>query len=82
DMQYPDGTVTWTAPDGRTYTTRPGSTLFFPTANLITADLPPPTSDPPAATTRSMMMPRRRRTRAADDAARIKTERAQNFHAT
>ncbi|MGB7358813.1 MAG: DUF222 domain-containing protein, partial [Mycobacterium sp.] len=42
DMQYPDGTVTWTAPDGRTYTTRPGSTLFFPTANLITADLPPP----------------------------------------
>ncbi|GAB3217279.1 HNH endonuclease signature motif containing protein [Mycolicibacterium hippocampi] len=78
DTQRPDGTVIWTAPDGRTYTTRPGSTLFFPACTLITADLPPPTSDPPAAATRSMMMPRRRRIRAADNATRIKTERAQN----
>ena len=78
DSQYPDATVIWTAPDGRTYTTRPGSTLFFPACNLITADLPPPTSNPPDAATRSTMMPRRRRTRAADTAARIKTERAHN----
>ncbi|MDZ4264923.1 MAG: DUF222 domain-containing protein [Mycobacterium sp.] len=78
DSQSPDGTVIWTAPDGRTYTTRPGSRLFFPSCNTTTADLPPPTSDPPVAPARSAMMPRRRRTRAADIASRIKAERALN----
>src|SRR6202022_1298987 len=30
DKQLPDGTVVWTAPTGRTYTTKPGGSLFFP----------------------------------------------------
>jgi hypothetical protein len=78
DAQSPDATVTWTAPDGRTYTTRPGSRLLFPTFNPSTADLPPPTADPPLDPDRSAMMPRRRRTRVAEEAARIKAERALN----
>ncbi len=78
DAQSQDGTVFWTAPDGRTYTTRPGSRLYFPSWNPSTADLPPPTSDPPPDPARTAMMPRRRRTRAAEEAARIKAERALN----
>lgn len=78
DSQLPDGTVTWTAPDGRTYVTRPGSRLFFPDCKVSTADLPPPTSDPPVVSGRTAMMPRRGRTRAADLTARIKAERALN----
>ena len=30
DQQHPDGTITLTAPSGRTYTTEPGGKLFFP----------------------------------------------------
>jgi hypothetical protein len=78
DAQSPDGTVIWTAPDGRTYTTKPGSRLLFPSFDPSTADLPPPTSDPPADPARTAMMPRRRRTRAAEEASRIKAERALN----
>ena len=26
----PDGTVIWTAPSGKVYTTKPGGSLFFP----------------------------------------------------
>ncbi|GJF08077.1 hypothetical protein NGTWS0302_31400 [Mycolicibacterium cyprinidarum] len=78
DSQLPDATVIWTAPDGRTYATRPGSRLFFPWWNTGTADLPPPTSDPPTVRDRSAMMPRRRRTRAVETAAHIKAERALN----
>ena len=26
----PDGTITWTSPNGQTYVTRPGSRLLFP----------------------------------------------------
>ena len=32
DQQLPDGTVIWTAPDGRTHTTTPGSRLLFPSS--------------------------------------------------
>lgn len=78
DVQLPDGTVVWTAPNGRTYTTRPGSRIFFPAWHTTTAELP---ETPTPATTverRGVMMPRRRRTRAADLARRIKRERALN----
>ncbi|NVN50547.1 HNH endonuclease signature motif containing protein [Mycolicibacterium hippocampi] len=78
DAQLPDATVIWTAPDGRTYTTKPGSRLFFPSYTLATAELPPPACGPPINPARTAMMPRRRRTRAADNAARIKAERALN----
>ncbi len=77
DVQRPDGTVIWTAPNGRTYTTHPGSRIFFPTWHTTTADLP---QTPIPATTfgRGVMMPRRQRPRAADLARRIKYERSLN----
>ena len=40
DIQLPDGTVIWTSPSGRTYTTHPGSKLFFQTWDTTTANLP------------------------------------------
>ncbi len=78
DIQLPDGTLIWTSPSGRTYTTHPGSRIFFPSWDVTTADLPPPTTNPPTARDRGLMMPRRKRTRTADQTARIKAERALN----
>ena len=75
DVQYPDGTIVWTAPTGRTYTTRPGSRLLFPRWNTTTATLPKLSSPDHD---RGLMMPTRRRTRAADRARRISRERALN----
>jgi hypothetical protein len=78
DQQHPDGTITWTAPSGQTYTTRPGSRLLFPTLCLPTGQLPaaPTTELPPGQ--RGIMMPTRRRTRQQDRAYRISAERALN----
>jgi hypothetical protein len=79
DEQLPDGTVIWTAPSGKTYTTHPGSRLFFSTWNVTTAALPPPqTKPPPEAACRGLMMPRRKHSRAANLAAAIQAERELN----
>jgi hypothetical protein len=81
DVQLPDGTVHWTAPNGRTYTTRPGSRIFFPAWNVTTAELPAPltpANDCDDCGDPGVMMPKRRRTRAAEIAQRIKCERALN----
>ncbi len=77
DRQFPDGTVEWTSPTGKTYVTHPGSRILFPQWNITTATLPPqpPTDTSPA---RTLMMPTRRRTRAQQRAYRIKCERALN----
>jgi hypothetical protein len=40
DTQSPDGTVTWTAPNGRKYTTKPGGALFFPQLSTPTPRRP------------------------------------------
>lgn len=77
DVQHPDGTVVWTSPRGRTYTTAPGSRLLFPTlcrptAPIVVNPAHDPANDHPG---RGLAMPRRARTRAADRAARILTER-------
>ncbi|MCV7170662.1 DUF222 domain-containing protein [Mycobacterium manitobense] len=77
DRQLPDGSITWTTPAGRTYTTHPGSRLFFPDWHTTTTELPPPTATSPPAR-RGAMMPRRRHTRAQARAQRIKAERALN----
>lgn len=79
DVQLPDGTVIWTSPTGRTYTTKPGGQLFFPTWVTTTADLPPPPTPAPFSAERGLKMPQRRRTRAADRLARINAERARNM---
>lgn len=78
DVQLPDGTVIWTSPSGRKYTTKPGSRLFFEAWDTTTADLPPPPIPAPTGVDHGLMMPRRRRTRAAESAARIRSERARN----
>ncbi|GAB3021323.1 HNH endonuclease signature motif containing protein [Mycobacterium bourgelatii] len=78
DAQRPDGTVIWTAPNGRTYTTHPGSRIFFPRWNTTTTELPEivvPTDD---FDDRGVMMPKRRHTRAAERAQRINYERSLN----
>lgn len=78
DRQLPDGTVIWTSPSGRTYTTKPHGALFFPQLAEPTGELVLPDSRPPLAPGRGLMMPTRRRTRAQERAARIKWERGLN----
>ncbi|MGE2834468.1 DUF222 domain-containing protein [Mycobacterium sp. SMC-4] len=77
DVQLPSGEVIWTTPEGRTYSTMPASRLYFPAWDTTTAQLPP-MAQPPPGLLRTGKMPRRRRTRAAENAARIKTEREHN----
>jgi hypothetical protein len=77
DRQEPDGSIVWTTPSGLTYTTRPGSQLFFPQWNTTTAVLPP-AAVASFSTDRGVMMPRRKRTRAAQWARQIRAERARN----
>ena len=76
DQQLEDGTVIWTAPDGRTHTTTPGSRLLFPSLSAPTA--PVVVTGTPVAHTGGLRMPRRWRTRAQDRAARIDDERELN----
>ncbi|MGH3583552.1 MAG: DUF222 domain-containing protein, partial [Mycobacterium sp.] len=78
DRQLPDGTVIWTAPDGRTHVTTPGSRLLFPELCQPTAEVSP--IDVPArpAHTAGLKMPRRRTTRTQDRARRIHDERTLN----
>jgi hypothetical protein len=78
DRQLPDGTVIWTSPTGKTYTTHPGSRLFFPAWNSTTAKLIPPADGQDRPPARGIMMPTRKRSRAADRASRIRCERARN----
>jgi hypothetical protein len=73
----PDGTVIWTAPDGQTHTTQPGSYRLFPKLCEPTAPVTvPATSTAPPAS--GLTMPRRQRTRAQDRGRRISEERRFN----
>ena len=74
DRQSPEGTIVWTAPDGRTHTTTPGSRLLFPELCDPTAPVAATTAPPPAHTA-GLTMPRRRRTRTQDRAHHIDDER-------
>jgi hypothetical protein len=76
DRQLADGTVIVTTPTGHTYSTRPGSSLFFPTW-AITTPAPPGIPAAPGAH-RTLMMPTRKRSRTQARADRIKAERALN----
>jgi hypothetical protein len=78
DKQLPDGTVVWTAPTGRTYTTKPGGALFFPVLATPTGEaaIRKLTTEP--AQGRGLMMPRRKRTRAQELQDRITAERRIN----
>ncbi|BBY94174.1 hypothetical protein MGALJ_38430 [Mycobacterium gallinarum] len=74
----PDGGAVWTSPTGHTYTTHPGSQVYFPDWDTTTGDLPPPLKPQTFSTDRGLMMPQRKRTRTQDREARIKAEREQN----
>ncbi|BBY57335.1 HNH endonuclease signature motif containing protein [Mycolicibacterium sarraceniae] len=79
DRQLPDGTVIWTSPSGRIYTTKPGGSLFFPQLFDPTGELNLP--DPPVQEHepgRGLMMPARRRTRSQEREYRIRWERGRN----
>jgi hypothetical protein len=79
EQQHPDGTIVFTSPSGRTYTTTPGGALFFPDLATPTETLTvSPREKPPDNPGRTLMMPTRKRTRAEERAARITTERGLN----
>ena len=73
----PDGTIIWTSPRGRTYTTTPGGARFFPQLAVPTGELILPATGPPHPN-RGLAMPKRKRTRAEDRAYRIEWERGLN----
>ena len=77
EIQLPDGTITWTSPRGRTYTSQPLGPRFFPQLGLPTETLSLP-NGPPSTPNRDLAMPKRKRTRAQDRAYRVQRERAQN----
>jgi hypothetical protein len=76
DTQLDDGTVIWTAPDGRQYITTPGSRLLFPGLSEPTKAVQ--ASGVPVSHTAGLTMPRRKTTRAQDRANRIQCERDSN----
>ena len=76
DRQMADGTVVVTTPTGHTYTTRPGSSLVFPSWAASTPA--PPFTPAEPAELRALNMPLRKRTRSQSRADRIKAERALN----
>ena len=79
EQQFPNGTIVFTSPSGRTYTTTPGGALFFPHLATPTETLTvSPREKPPDNPGRTLMMPTRKRTRAEERAARITTERGLN----
>lgn len=75
--QFPDGTIVWTSPSGRRYTTTPGGALVFPQFAEPTGEVAV-AEHPSGGTARTVMMPVRRRTRAQERDARIRWERGLN----
>ena len=78
ERQLPDGTMIFTSPSGRTYTTKPKGALFFPQLAVPTGELVLPRATSPPSRLRGLCMPTRERTRAQDRASRIRWERGIN----
>jgi hypothetical protein len=78
DAQHPDGTIEFTSPSGRRYTTTPLGASFFPRLGTPTGDHQPRGAPPPDSPAKTWAMPLRRRSRASEKAARIAYERAIN----
>jgi hypothetical protein len=78
EKQSSDGTITWTSPSGRRYTTTPGGALFFPQLAASTGDITLEDRHAAPGAGRTLMMPTRKRSRAAERAARIQLERGHN----
>lgn len=78
EQQFSDGTIVFTSPTGRTYTTKPGGTLFFPQFAEPTGEASREARQAISGRNRTLMMPGRRRTRSEERAARIRWERGLN----
>jgi hypothetical protein len=78
DRQLPDGTVEWTAPTGRTYTTKPAGALFFPILASSTGEIAIAKRNGEPCQGRGLMMPRRKQTRSQERRYRISGERRIN----
>jgi len=78
EKQYADGTIVWTSPSGRSYTTKPGGALFFPQLGEPTGSIDVDVHQAVSDTGRTLMMPTRRRSRTEERAARIRWERGLN----
>ena len=78
DTQLPDGTVVWTALTGRTYSTKPGGSLFFPILATPTGEVAIRKITTEPGQYRGVMMPRRTRTRYQEQHHRITAERTIN----
>jgi hypothetical protein len=78
DRQLPDGTMVWTAPTGRTYTTKPGGSLFFPIFATPTGEVAIRKLTTEPGERRGLMMPRRERTRQQEHNDRVAAERRIN----
>lgn len=75
-VQFPDGTIVWTDPDGSTITTYPGSRSLFPELCTPTADVAVTRS--PRKHTEGLTMAKRSITRAQGRKQRIDDERRRN----
>ncbi len=78
DRQLPDGTILWTSPNGRRYTTRPHGGLFFPQLAVSTGELNLPSTGSTTTRPRALAMPTRARTRKQEHSYRVQWERARN----
>lgn len=78
EQQGKDGTITWTSPSGRKYTTTPGGVLFFPQLAHPTGEWKREARQSDSDNDRTLKMPTRQRTRAADRISRINWERGIN----
>ena len=76
-VQYPDGAIVFTDPDGQTSTSYPGSRALFPELSEPTAPVPV-CGTPPPKHSAGLTMPRRRITRAEARRQRIDAERQRN----
>jgi hypothetical protein len=74
ERQFPDGTVTWTAPTGHTYSTESHGGSLFPVLARPTGDLGDVTV-PDESPHRGVMMPTRRQSREQDRRDRVTRER-------
>ncbi|MEW5812991.1 MAG: DUF222 domain-containing protein [Actinomycetota bacterium] len=77
NVQYPDGTIVFTDPDGQTSTSYPGSRLLFPELSAPTASVRE-CGTPPPKHTAGLTMPKRRITRAEARRQRVDAERKRN----
>lgn len=77
ERQYPDGTVVFTAPTGREYTTQPAGAGLFPALATPTGTPDISAGTGPPAGNRGGAMPLRQRTREQERRSRIDTERRQ-----